>query len=945
MANLTPVPGWDDVFQLETTTQVLGGPGGISNRQGQQLLNRLAYIDSNLGSTRVGTIRGEAGAVGRNVAVKLQDIPSVLDFGAVGDGIAANQTAFTNTSAAVPYAIVPAGTYLFSANVTLNCAFRLETGAILNVAPGVTVILNGEFIADRSTHITGSGTVVFNPGSVDFVCAEWFGMSPAASAATNTTALQKSWVASFGTYTTIGRGAFPLGDTELKAFALSNTSQLPNGIRASGIDGNGGGGGVSANVGTTFYGNDARIHFNNDAPTNSDAKIILSGFHIVGPNDNTAGVGGVKVTKISNFILENTQVTGSRGHGYELIKCYGAVVRNNTALSCRQYGFLCNQQFNQALLQDNKAIGNGKDYTGIYANIAFSGGSGLESLAPVVINNDSSYAGANAVLYKRTNPSPGPNSIGISSIVVTGSVCTVTTVVPHGRSNGDYISVFGITSNVALNTVFTPQITATGTTTFTFNTSAPPGVYADTTAVIGPAAYGSIYNDMRGGVITHYAEDCIGISGYMGTNCQATKISGGYSQGFNIPGGGNGIILLDDPTNVSVDALSLSGANTRLIVNAGIRKHGINICNTVTVENSSSIQYAAIQLRDGQYYASAPPNAGTWTQGDWVQNLNAAPGQPQFWYCSAAPNTFTAIDGAAGGGSSLPPQAGNAGRVLGTDGTTTSWVVVSGASLPSQTGNAGRFLGTDGTNLSWNVVSGGTLPTQSGATVGRFLSSDGTNASWTLPASLSALSPNLGAITGGTITTSGSIQAGSFSSTGTGTFNNVNVSLGLTANTLNIVNNATVGGTFTGAGANFSGNVSAAGHIGGVHNGTTATFSGGIVGASLVATSGGMSVTGQATIAAASGISLTTPAPANGTGLRVTTAGGGSTGMTIDGGSGGTALNVIGAIRTDLGTSGGSATVGLGALTGGKPGNSTNFVWIPWNMNGIPGDILWAPRF
>lgn len=45
----------------------------------------------------------------------------------------------------------------------------------------------------------------------------------------------------------------------------------------------------------------------------------------------------------------------------------------------------------------------------------------------------------------------------------------------------------------------------------------------------------------------------------------------------------------------------------------------------------------------------------------------------------------------------LPPQTGNAGRSLVTDGTHVSWV----PALPAQTGNAGRFLTTDGTAAVW----------------------------------------------------------------------------------------------------------------------------------------------------------------------------------------------------------------------------------------------------
>ena len=44
MANLTPTAILDDVYQLEITDPVLAGPGGISNRQAQQLLNRTEWL-------------------------------------------------------------------------------------------------------------------------------------------------------------------------------------------------------------------------------------------------------------------------------------------------------------------------------------------------------------------------------------------------------------------------------------------------------------------------------------------------------------------------------------------------------------------------------------------------------------------------------------------------------------------------------------------------------------------------------------------------------------------------------------------------------------------------------------------------------------------------------------------------------------------------------------
>lgn len=44
MANLVPVSSFDDVYQIETTDVVLGGPGEIANSQAQALANRTLYL-------------------------------------------------------------------------------------------------------------------------------------------------------------------------------------------------------------------------------------------------------------------------------------------------------------------------------------------------------------------------------------------------------------------------------------------------------------------------------------------------------------------------------------------------------------------------------------------------------------------------------------------------------------------------------------------------------------------------------------------------------------------------------------------------------------------------------------------------------------------------------------------------------------------------------------
>lgn len=69
----------------------------------------------------------------------------------------------------------------------------------------------------------------------------------------------------------------------------------------------------------------------------------------------------------------------------------------------------------------------------------------------------------------------------------------------------------------------------------------------------------------------------------------------------------------------------------------------------------------------------------------------------------------------------IPSVSGNAGKVLFTDGISTSW----GQLYPSQTGNAGKALVTNGANVSWSLV----YPSQTNNS-GKSLVTDGTTAFW-----------------------------------------------------------------------------------------------------------------------------------------------------------------------------------------------------------------------
>ncbi|AXW85566.1 hypothetical protein AU509_17225 [Lonsdalea britannica] len=63
MAELTEKAEWTDgIYQLETSDPVVGGPGGISNRQAQELAYRTRYLKDNLDATSAGLSQHESAA-------------------------------------------------------------------------------------------------------------------------------------------------------------------------------------------------------------------------------------------------------------------------------------------------------------------------------------------------------------------------------------------------------------------------------------------------------------------------------------------------------------------------------------------------------------------------------------------------------------------------------------------------------------------------------------------------------------------------------------------------------------------------------------------------------------------------------------------------------------------------------------------------------------------
>jgi len=95
---------------------------------------------------------GGTGAVNRNVKSKLQESISVLDFGAIGDGVTNNYTAFQNAIAAIPSVggvlHIPAGTYY------------LGTSGLLISRSNISIVGEGmPAIAADDSHLIG-GTIL-----------------------------------------------------------------------------------------------------------------------------------------------------------------------------------------------------------------------------------------------------------------------------------------------------------------------------------------------------------------------------------------------------------------------------------------------------------------------------------------------------------------------------------------------------------------------------------------------------------------------------------------------------------------------------------------------------------------------------------------------------------------------------------------------------------------
>ena len=141
-------------------------------------------------SEQVTFLAAGSGASQRTVLDKLRDVVSVKDFGAVGDGVANDTSAFNAAwTAANPHPVyVPPGTYLVTGsvagsfysfgNVTISGGTvpLLQNALYYPIPPNDNALINGDFqISQRGTSFISTGTFVNNDDA--YVLDRWYILS------------------------------------------------------------------------------------------------------------------------------------------------------------------------------------------------------------------------------------------------------------------------------------------------------------------------------------------------------------------------------------------------------------------------------------------------------------------------------------------------------------------------------------------------------------------------------------------------------------------------------------------------------------------------------------------------------------------------------------------------------------------------------------------------
>ena len=148
-----------NVNYTESTPTTFTMASGLNVGDVVQAIYNLPLAGGIIDASNVIYNEGSTGAVTRTVEKKLQEWISVADFGAVGDGVANDYTAFQNAVAAIPaeggILLIPAGTYYLG-----------NTGILISRS-NITIVGEGmPRIADNNLSLVG-GTILQGPVIID----------------------------------------------------------------------------------------------------------------------------------------------------------------------------------------------------------------------------------------------------------------------------------------------------------------------------------------------------------------------------------------------------------------------------------------------------------------------------------------------------------------------------------------------------------------------------------------------------------------------------------------------------------------------------------------------------------------------------------------------------------------------------------------------------------
>lgn len=168
---------------LLTTFTPAGSVSAINVQAAIEEVASEAVLETDLASSASASMgAGLVGYEGRTVWEKLQEIRSVRDYGAVGDGVADDTSAVVAMVAAVGYAMFTAGAYRMS-TATIDAPLYFGPWAYITMPAGQTLTLTGSIDSSKQWIFRGDGNYALGHDSdsgenTRAVHASWFGAFP-----------------------------------------------------------------------------------------------------------------------------------------------------------------------------------------------------------------------------------------------------------------------------------------------------------------------------------------------------------------------------------------------------------------------------------------------------------------------------------------------------------------------------------------------------------------------------------------------------------------------------------------------------------------------------------------------------------------------------------------------------------------------------------------------